>query len=189
MKWIWFAALSCCTLTLPAQEKFEKEFRLKEEAVPAAAIAFMDAAQLECKIRWFREESQLGTTLEAKFKHQGTHYSIEFDAAGFILDVEYEIPLSAIPEALVHQMHANLDSMFTRHRIIRIQHHLEGDRDFLLQFLQQDAIHNQLTALYEMEVKAATSGQPALYEATMDHQGRLIGILKIVSRNTDLLEY
>lgn len=52
--------------TLFSQEKFEKEYRIKENRVPKKATQIIKMWNFPKKIKWYAEESNLGKTFEAK---------------------------------------------------------------------------------------------------------------------------
>jgi hypothetical protein len=43
-------------ILLSAQEKLEREYRIKEKNVPAAALVFMDSVGIKVKTKWYKEE-------------------------------------------------------------------------------------------------------------------------------------
>lgn len=45
-----------CSANLLAQEKFEKESRIKQRDVPLKASSFMDSLKLNTKIKWYKED-------------------------------------------------------------------------------------------------------------------------------------
>ena len=49
---------------LCAQEKFEKEYRIKTDEVPPTALNFVEALNLNTKIRWYFEENLKGNAIE-----------------------------------------------------------------------------------------------------------------------------
>lgn len=70
-----------------AQQKFEKESRLKPEDVSVAAKQFIETVDMDTKWKWYFEENLVGNSVEAKTKYQRKWYSVEFDTSGNIQDV------------------------------------------------------------------------------------------------------
>ncbi len=49
--------LVCCLTKSFAQDKYEKESRIKKAQVPVTALNFIEAADFSQKIKWYKEES------------------------------------------------------------------------------------------------------------------------------------
>ena len=94
-----------------SQEKYEKEYRIKTAKVPQAALEFIHSAGFAKKVKWYREEGLTSNSIEAKTKHHKTKYSIEFNTAGEIEDVEYIIQWEDMP-ALTRINIENLDKQY-----------------------------------------------------------------------------
>jgi hypothetical protein len=65
-----------CSNQLNAQQKYEKESRLKEKDIPIKAHHFIDFLVAGNRIRWYLEEGLERTSIEAKFKLNNQKYSI-----------------------------------------------------------------------------------------------------------------
>ncbi|MEL6254700.1 MAG: hypothetical protein AAFR87_22000, partial [Bacteroidota bacterium] len=73
-----------------AQIKYEREYKLKPTEIPMPAKIFVDSCKFSTQITWYKEESQDGKSIEAKLKHKGKKYSIEFDTVGLLQDMEIQ---------------------------------------------------------------------------------------------------
>ena len=78
---------------LLGQIKYEKEYDIEQKEVPRIALEFITKSGFEKHVRWYREESQDGTTIEAKSKKNRHKYSIEFDTSGKLLDIEKTVKM------------------------------------------------------------------------------------------------
>lgn len=174
---------------LLAQEKFEKEYRLKSEFVPLTARQFVDSLPFNRRVKWYAEVSELGKTVEAKTKFDCQRYSVEFDSAGRLLDVEIEINFGAIPEKVRDEITRNLGAEFEKFSIKKIQRQLTGTRRNLLAYLTQSQEKLGLTTRYELIVKGSKDGERHEFEFTFSEQGQQEKKARLVFRNTDNLQY
>ncbi|MBK7873616.1 MAG: hypothetical protein IPJ74_24595 [Saprospiraceae bacterium] len=184
-----FISLAFITLPLAilAQQKFEREDRIKDASVPAQALAFIDSTKVDSRIKWYQEESHLGITIEAKFKYKKSRYSIEFDSTGIIQDIEIEI--KTLPKAVLERMNKELDSVFNKYKFQKIQLHYNGSEAVLAGVFEQEDMSNRLNTYYEIIIKGWELKTPKLYEITFDDEGHLIKKIHIIQRNSDNLEY
>ena len=111
-----------------SQEKYEKEYRIKIAKVPQAALEFIHSAEFSKKVKWYREEGLTSNSIEAKTKHHKTKYSVEFNTAGEIEDVEYIIQWQDIPALTRAKIERLLDSIYQKKRLVKIQVQLTGEK-------------------------------------------------------------
>lgn len=184
---IWsFLGLAICVSH--GQAKYESEQRIKVDQVPVEAVEFIDALDFEGKIKWYREQGINRTSVEAKTKHLGKKYSVEFSESGQIEDVEIKLDWNEIPGTTQQHIVAYLDSMYQRFKLTRIQIQYTGDRQLLIDAIKQlpsstPEIH------YEIVLKAKTASGPQQFEYLFSEQGAVVRRSLIVFRNTDNLEY
>jgi len=172
-----------------AQQKFEKEYRIKKEQVPKDAINFIHAIAFDHKIKWYKEERIAGYSYEAKTPFRGVKYSIEFDAKGKIEDVEYEILWAVVPTVPQQKMIDFFDKTFQKWRIVKTQVHLNGPPQALIDLINQTSIPKQLVTKYELVVKGRKEQQSQMMEYLFSDKGTLEKQARIVFKSTDHLEY
>jgi hypothetical protein len=172
-----------------AQQKFEKESRLKPDDVPKKALQFIDAVEMDTRWKWYFEENLQGNSVEAKTKHQGKRYSVEFDTSGKIQDVEVEKSWKEMDEQLRGSILNALDSLFNSHKLDKIQIQYVAETNVLLEILNKKADQTDSKIQYEIVVKGKKTGRPKLYELTFTENGELLESSEIIFRNTDNLEY
>ena len=172
-----------------AQQKLERESRLKSADVPRSAMQFIDAVELETRWKWYFEENLTGNSVEAKTKHQGKWYSVEFDTSGNIQDVEVETDLTEIREQVGRNIVQGLDSMFNSHKIDKIQIQYTADSPILLGVLNNKSNGKKAKIQYEIVVKGKKTGRPKLYELTFSEKGKLLFSEEIIFKNTNNLEF
>jgi hypothetical protein len=172
-----------------AQQKFEKEYRLKTDEVPLLARQFVDSLDFDRRVKWYMEISQLGKTVEAKSKHNRQRYSVEFDTTGKLLDVEIEVRFGDLPESVQETITRNLEAEFDRFRIRKTQQQLTGPPRNLLTYLKARTHQMSLTTRYELILRGSKNGERHEYEYTFSDQGDIEKRATVIFRNTDNLVY
>ncbi|WP_299248121.1 hypothetical protein [uncultured Aquimarina sp.] len=172
-----------------AQNKFEKEYRIKTSIVPKSALDFMTDGPFDKKIKWYAEESQDGKSIEAKTIYKNKKYSIEFNVDGKPQDVEQKIPFTSIPEDLRKQIQNSLDSIFTKSKVKKTQKQWVGPRSALISLINQTIVTENYDVNYELIVKGKKDTQYSYYEILYNDKGVRLKMLKIIHANTDNLLY
>ena len=172
-----------------SQEKYEKEYRIKTAKVPQAALEFIHSAGFAKKVKWYKEEGLTSNSIEAKTKHHKTKYSIEFNTAGEIEDVEYIIQWEDIPALTRINIEGFLDSIYQKKRLVKIQVQLIGEKEKLLQALVEPQADPNLNTHYEIVLNGVRKGIYERYEHLFSQNGEMISESKIILKNTDHLEY
>lgn len=187
-----YAVLFCFlagSLSAAGQTKLEREYRIRTEAAPEAARAFVSALSFEGRVRWYVEESLEETSVEAKTKHQGQYYSIEFDSSGRLQDIEVEISREAIPLETRSKITTHLDSLFSKNTISKIQIQYTGNETTLQELIKNGNTPGAYAVKYELIVKGSGKNGKRLYEFLFSETGLPEKMSLIVLRNTDNLEY
>lgn len=186
--------LFCLALLLPlatatGQTKYEREYRIKTQAVPAPARQFVDSLQFQKKVKWYFEENLRGNSIEAKVCRNKKRFSIEFDTNGVLQDIEIQHRWTDIPVQTRTRITATLDSLFARHDIRKIQIQYSGDPKALFKLAQNQQPATAYTTRYELVVKGKKPDGLRLYETTLNEHGILLALEEIVFKNSDNLEY
>jgi hypothetical protein len=184
-----FFIIICLPASAFAQQKFEKEYRLKTDEVPLLARQFVDSLDFDRRVKWYMEISQDGKTMEAKSRRNGRRYSIEFDTTGMLQDVEIEVRFGDIPEKLRATITQNLDAELDRFRTTKIQEQLTGTKKNILAYLKGKQDKTNLTTRYEAIVRGSKDGERNEFEYTFTSLGKIEKRSKVVFRNTDNLLY
>ncbi len=175
-------------ITINAQTKFEREYRIKPHEIPKPAGKFINQVFEGQKIKWYAEESQDGKTFEAKTTYKKNKYSIEFDTHGNVIDVEQKVSFQSLEDGLKSKIRLTFNTLFTKHIILKTQIQWKGDANTLFQLLKnQNAVG--YTQLYEIIVKAKKEDTYKMYEVLVDSDGKAIKVLEIVQRTSDNLEF
>lgn len=171
------------------QTKFEREYRIKSRDVPVKAIAFTAALKFTKKIKWYKEEGLHQTSIEAKTKHNSKKYSVEFNTAGEIEDIEIEIPWEDIPVQTQTRISQYLATAHRKYNIRKIQLQFTGDETTLINTITNKTVEEKATIHYEIVLKARTGKKHQLLEYLFTREGAMVKKAVILLKNTDHLEY
>lgn len=171
------------------QTKYEREYRIRHDEVPEIAHQFIRADIINCRLKWYYEENLEGNSIEAKFKLNRQKYSVEFDTAGKLQDIEIEYDFEEVPQEIKSRITKKLQSEYEKHAIRKIQFQYSGAIASMPEFLQSEYPAEEFTLKYELVAKGKKEGDWNLYELTFDADGKLEDISRIILRNSDNLEF
>jgi hypothetical protein len=174
---------------LLAQEKYERESRIKQKNVPTEALHFFDSISNINKIKWYKEEGLNKISFEAKFKINRTKYSVEFDSLGNIEDIEIEVDWRDLKTQLKDTISAQLNKNCNSHKITKLQIQYTGSKADLWHQLKYQAINPNAIVHYELIVKCRQSKDVNLFEYLFSEFGKIVSVSKIVFKNSSHLEY
>ncbi len=117
-----FTVLLFCANLLLGQYKYEREHRILKAQFPENALGFIVSKLNGAKrIRFYKEIDSARVSYEAKFKKDRLWYSIEFDQAGELEDIEITINPVDMPNEVFKNINAYLVSYFQKSKIKKIQ--------------------------------------------------------------------
>jgi hypothetical protein len=172
-----------------SQLKFEKESRLKRADIPPPAFELIESLAIPGKIKWYSEESLTGSSVEAKFRFNKKHYSIEFDTEGNLQDVEITIEIAEIQEGVKEIIFKKIASEFNKYSIQKIQAHYPGKNPEILSIIKNPPTEFTNSVKYELVVNGKTGNTTKQYEMVFDSNGILTEKKEIVQKNADNLEF
>jgi len=174
------------------QEKFEREFKIKNDTIAENACVFIYQSEIleeKTRVDWYKEVSNRGTSLEAKFKQSGKHYSVEFSEAGVLEDVEIEIDSDQISEKTMENMEHVLSSEFEKWKIKRVQRQWVGSELNIINSFESDAAAEGVEENFEVIVKGRTKEDKNYFELLFSSEGKLLRKSKIIENSSDILIY
>ncbi len=186
-----FAFLSYTCL---AQVKFEKEERIRKEALPVSVIKLLPLMETNAKhFRYYREFDGQIISYEVKFKKHNTQFSVEFDKEGTLEDVEVLIPKAALPKPVMKSVQAH----FQRPKYIRLQkqfvHPIGTNAAHTLQTILEkypSSKHDiSINSAYEIVVFGKTQKGYRQFELLIDSDGTLLKKRNILAKNYDHVVY
>lgn len=173
-----------------AQEKFEKESRVLDvELIPGKARLFVDSLRQGNRVKWYKEESQTGISVEAKFRLNKRMYSVEFDTLGRLQDVEVVIAKNEVNPIVLHTIEFHLDSLFTTWNFQKIQMQYKGVDEDVLKSIKGHKPTGNVSTYYEIVLKGRMNSLKNLYEVTVTDGGEIIYVKEIVDKPAEHLEY
>lgn len=188
-KFLLFLFVLSVANNLFAQDKFEKESRIKRSDVPSKALLFVDSLNYNARIKWYKEEALTSVSIEAKFKHNRTKYSIEFDTLGNIEDVEIEVHWEDIDTHIANSITNQLKQDCSKHKIVKIQRQFTGTENDLFSMLRNGILSEKIKIKYELIVRCTIQKEVNLFEYLFNDKGVLMSKLKIIFKNSSHLEY
>lgn len=186
---LFFGFLILLPILLKAQQKYEREYRVKSEDIPALAKEFIDSIGSDSKIKWYKEIGLQEITVEAKFKYNNKKFSVEFDTLGILQDVEFVIKKREIAPVVYERIEQKLDSLYQKWKFKKIQIHYRGDRRDIITSINNNEPSDSIETNYEIVLKGNCLGNAQLYEITFSEQGDVLGVLRIIQDKADHLEY
>ena len=176
--------LLLCPTMAAAQQKIEREYAIKTTQVPKPALQFVGQVFETQRIRWYAEESQKGRSIEAKVKADGTIYSIEFDQAGKLQDIEVLVKFQSLSEDLRKAIENTLEAEFTRIKILKVQKQWTGPASTLQLLVAKKKPLEKYTTKYELVIRGTKDKNTSDYEVLVDEQGKLISKSKIIQKDS-----
>lgn len=188
-KFLIFLIMFSVANNLFAQDKFEKESRIKRGDIPSKALLFIDSLHYKTKIKWYKEEGLTRISIEAKFNHNKTKYSVEFDELGNIEDIEIEVNWPDIESELSKSITKQLQLDCSKHKIVKIQRQFTGSENDLFSLLRNGIHSEKIPIKYEIVVRCNEQKEVNLFEYLFNEKGILVSKSKIIFKNSSHLEY
>lgn len=174
-----------------AQLKYEREYPLKNTEVPLQILHFIDSVPCVKGIKYYKEESQDGESIEAKFTCKGEKYSVEFATDGVLQDIEVKLKKKDLEQEVLQQLEEALKEEFETFKFVKIQGQFKGDRAVMLQQLREGLRKGEREQRYEIIIKGKEIGSKdkSLFEYTFSEGMEPEKRLRIPLHATDNLEF
>ena len=160
-------------MSLFAQEKSEKEIKIKEKDFPQDALKTIRPFLQDAKrLRYYQEFDLNRKSFELKFKKNKRYYSLEFDQNGRLEDVEVIIKLSDIPQSISATILKYITANYSKPQLKKIQqqypNQLGQDKTVL-----NDAFANNFKPYinYEIVISCICEGSFKKYELLFGANG------------------
>lgn len=172
-----------------AQKKYEEEYSIQRKEVPKNALNFIDALDFSRKIKWYREVNLHRTSIEAKTKHDGKRYSVEFNLDGEIEDVEITIKWEEIPSSTRLAICNYLSREHDKIKLDKVQKQYSGSEDVLLKTFTNKPAETLPTVKYELVLRTKTGQKIEMMHYLFSQNGHMEERAVLIFRNSDNLEY
>lgn len=189
---LFFVLTFCCVLISSAQNKNEREHRIRKSQFPAKALEYVYKELVNAKrIRFYKEIDSTKVSYAAKFKEDRLRYSIEFNKEGTLRAIEFAIQPLDIPEDAFEKMSTYLKLHFTKHKIRRLKQQYLVTHHVDLATTVENAFQNLIvpTIIYELIVSGKNENNFEQHEVLFDANGRLKSIKKSLPPNYDHVLY
>lgn len=181
--------LGCVSLGA-AQQKNEREERLKDSRVPHELVDQLAPFTKNIRVKYFYETDGPNASYEAKFKSKSRSFSVEFDTLGVLEDVEIDIKFNSIDKKKRNKILSYLKKTSTNHKILKCQvqyKHDSGPSEVTLRHAVFNEEHTPIN--YEIEVNMLIDKLHQSFELLFDASGELISKREIVNRAVDNILY
>jgi len=165
-----------------AQDKVEREYKIKHSQVPAKALDFIKESFSEEKVKWYTELNADGKSLEAKFRTDDQLYSVEFDTLGNIQDIAALVKFKDVPEAVRHMIERTLDKEFLSYKVQKAQKQWIGEAAALHSLIKADKPKAKYNTNYEIVITGRKDKHRDEYEMLFNEVGVLIRQQKIIEK-------
>jgi hypothetical protein len=182
-------SLMLLTNNLQGQDKYEKESRIDVKEVPAKALKQVEILfGQESNLKWFIEESDKGTSYEAKLKYNGLRHSVEFSEEGTLQDIEIESGWKDLNAEAKENIEEYFEDNYQKTKVKRMQIQLSGDFEDILEALEEKD-YTEADVRYEIEYLGTKNNRSQLWEGLFDDEGEHLQSKKIILPPTVNLDF
>lgn len=175
-----------------AQNKYEREYRIRKVQFPKKALGYIEEKLTDAKrIRFYKETDSAKVSYEAKFKKDRLWYSIEFDQQGGLEDIEILIKAIDIPDETFSRVNNYLTEHFKKYRIRKIQQQYPFAEGETPESTIKNAFQNLMlpSINYELIVAGKKEKNFEQFEVLFDSEGTFKSIRKSLPPNYDHVLY
>ena len=175
-----------------AQNKFEREHRIRKVQFPEKALGYIQEKLTNAKrIKYYREIDSSKVSFAAKFKKDRLWYSIEFAKEGGLEGIEILIKPIDIPDASFAKIEVYLKATFSKYRIRRLKQQYPISEEETAEATVKNAFQNLM--LPEINYELLVSGKKEKgfekFEILFDSEGNLKSNRKSLPPNYDHVLY
>lgn len=175
-----------------AQNKYEREYRIRKDQFPTDAKTLLDENITGIKrLKFYKETDSAKTSFEAKFKKDRLWYSVEFDVSGVLEDIEITIKPLDIPSDVLAKITTYFDESFKSYRVKKIQQQYLATPSEDIKTTFRNAFQNLIlpSINYEIIVSGKEEKSYVEYEALFNAEGTFISRRKRLPPNYDHVLY
>lgn len=171
-------------------KKIEREEDIESNEMPEAAQQYLSQNMPEKfrRLKFYFETDGDKESFEAKFKHKGHRYSVEFNKSGKLQDIEVKIDKKEMKEGSLKKIESFLKSNHERFKIEKIQAQylarLRSPEENMQKSLQRK---QSIPDNYELIVATKNDGKLKKYEFLFDNKGNFKEEREIIRNSYDYL--
>ena len=177
-------------LSISAQEKYEREYRIKKSEFPSKALNLIKEKLTNAKrLKYYKEIDSTTTSFKAKFKEDRLWYSIDFSKEGELAAIEITIKDIDLPNDSFENIQNYLNTSFSSFKIQKIQQQyvLENSVDETLKNAFQNLMIPSVN--YELIVDGKKDKKNQEYKILFNAEGIFKSIRKSLPPNYDHVLY
>ncbi|WP_299524839.1 hypothetical protein [Winogradskyella sp.] len=174
------------------QTKNEKEERIKLSEFPLAAQKIVETLPKNCKrVNFYKETDGQKQSFEAKFKHKGKRYSLEFSKEGIVEDLEVLTKFKAVKTNVKTEITDYFKSTYSKHKVIKVQkQYVYNSNIEASQFIANVLSQNSgIAPNFEIIAEVKVEKQRVLREFEFDDKGTFISFRTINSTSYEHVLY
>ena len=184
-----FLLILLTTVDSFGQYKYEKESRIHSSELPFQLDLDFDAYAGVKRLKWYKELNVDQVHYEAKFRFEGSDYSVEFDSLGLLEDVEILCKSKDLPVLKRTSIEQYLNTNYKKWKITRAQKQYLIDFKTLDLALKGAKLLSALEHQYELEIGVFEDGVQVDYELLFNFNGTCINIRTIINEPLLNLEF
>ncbi|MEM6523185.1 MAG: hypothetical protein AAGF85_10975 [Bacteroidota bacterium] len=190
MKFYFTLLLLAVFSSVVAQQKDEREQRIRETEVPNLILEELEPYVKDLKVKYIYEIDGEDSSYEAKFRSKSRLFSVEFDTLGQLEDVEIGVKFKALEKVLKDKIEKYLKESSSSYKVLKCQKqyvYVSGEASETLRHAILNESHTPVN--YELEVDMTVQKALHSYELLFDSAGTLISKRSIINRATDNVLY
>lgn len=180
-------------ITLPclAQNKYEREHRIKKSQFPTLQTDIMLLRPEMKNIRYYKEIDGTKTTYSVKFKKDRLHYHLAYDETGILKYSGFRVKEIDIPEETYQEIKSYLSRNFEKVRVKRIFQQYPANITEPLGVNLKNTFQNLLLPdnIYKLIIIGKKAGENKEFDLWFDAEGKLQTIRQALPANYDHVLY
>ena len=174
-----------------AQNKFEREHRIKKSQFPKAAKDIVLKESGIKQLRFYREINNSQSTYISKFRRDRLNYFMSFSEGGELLNIGFKVKEVDIPSDSYSNIEAYLSANFDKVKVRRMYQEYPVPDITAHQKTIEDAFQNLLLPAnkYKLIMITKKEGKRVEYEAYFSAEGNFVKIRQSLPANYDHVLY
>ncbi len=175
-----------------AQNKREREHRIKKTQFPSEALQFIAENNKDFKrLKFYKAVDSTSKTYSAKFKKSRLFYEMDFSENGELNSLGFAIKPVDMPEESFERIIKYLSQKFEKSKVRKMFQTYEVQSGEAVEKTIKNAFQNLMLSniTYELFVKGKKDGTRADFEITFDSEGNFVHIRTALPPNYDRVLY
>ncbi len=171
------------------QNALARDEGIEAANVPEEAVKFVNALQIQKKVRWIKHDHGSMDTYEAHTMRNGKKISASFDSLGQLIDVQQAITFEDISSDPRAQIQDTLKAKWHKYWVVETEEkYFAKTPNEMKENLNLNDLILDPNAQYELHVYAKLNGEFHQYVCTFDNKGILLDQEELEIQDTNLLE-